>query len=161
MPNSKKGIFIELVAQMQTRLPRDPLIAHLRESQFIPCPTSKWAFSSLLRNTDHLTSYSHRLTLELDPLRILPLLTPLARGSPSKSSPLLFCSDSPSILLFLHPGIWHPPSAWEDDWQPSFTGCKYLHCLLVSMAAFSARLQEATPIFIFDTMYLCNPARYL
>lgn len=161
MPNSKEGIFIELAAQMQTHLPRDPLIAHPWELQHIPCLTSKWALSFLLRNTDHLTSYSHRLTLALDPLRILPLLTPLERGSSSKSSPLLFCSDSPIILLFPHPGIWRPPSAWEDDWQPSFTGCKYLHCLFVSTAAFSARLQEATPIFIFDTMYLYNPARYL
>lgn len=110
-----------------------------------------------LRNTDRLTSYSHRLTLALDPLRIFPLLTPPARGSSSKSSPLLFCSDSPSILLFLHSGIWCPPSAWEDDWQPSFTGCKYLLSPLVSTAAFFARVPEATPIFVFDTMYLYNP----
>lgn len=76
MPNSEEGISREPVAQTQTQLPGDPLKALPWESQRIPFLTSKWAVSSLLRNTDRLTSYSHRLTLALDPLRIFPLGLP-------------------------------------------------------------------------------------
>lgn len=102
MPNSEEGISREPAAQTQTRLPGDTLKALPWESQGIPFLTSKWAVSSLLRNTDHLTSYSHRLTLALDPLRIFPL------GLPGKGLIVQVLATALLLRLCQHPSLSSP-----------------------------------------------------